>query len=39
LAGVTLKPRGYKILIEILGRSQLGTIAEVGYVFQERTWA
>ena len=36
LAGVTLKPRGYKILIEILGRSQVRTIAEVGYVFQER---
>ncbi len=36
LAGVTLKPRGYKILIEILARSQIRTIAEVGYVFQER---
>ena len=36
LAGVTLKPRGYKILIEILGRGRVTTIAEVGYVFQER---
>jgi len=36
LAGMTLKPRGYKILIEILGRSQVEKIAEVGYVFQER---
>lgn len=36
LADVALKPRGYKILIEILARSQVRTIAEVGYVFQER---
>jgi len=36
VAGVTLKPLGYKILIEVLGRSQVRTIAEVGYVFQER---
>jgi dolichol-phosphate mannosyltransferase len=36
LAGVTLNPVGYKILIEILGRSEIETISEVGYVFQER---
>jgi len=36
LEGVTFRPRGYKILIEILGRSQIGKIAEVGYVFRER---
>jgi len=36
LVDVTLKPRGYKILIEILGRCEIGKIAEVGYVFQER---
>jgi dolichol-phosphate mannosyltransferase len=36
LAGVILKPRGYKILIEILGRCDIGRIAEVGYVFRER---
>ncbi|MGA8153565.1 MAG: polyprenol monophosphomannose synthase [Terriglobales bacterium] len=36
LAGVTLSPRGYKILIEIIARSKIGKIAEVGYVFQER---
>ncbi|HEY9807219.1 MAG TPA: GtrA family protein, partial [Candidatus Obscuribacterales bacterium] len=27
---------GYKILIEVLGRSNIGRVAEVGYVFQER---
>jgi dolichol-phosphate mannosyltransferase len=37
LANVTLKPRGYKILIEVLGRGEIDKIAEVGYVFQERT--
>jgi dolichol-phosphate mannosyltransferase len=36
LAGVTMHPRGYKILIEILGRGHIGRIAEVGYVFRER---
>jgi dolichol-phosphate mannosyltransferase len=36
LAGVTLKPLGYKILIEILARGEVRKIAEVGYVFQER---
>lgn len=36
LAGVTLWPRGYKILIEILGRGRITNICEVGYVFRER---
>jgi dolichol-phosphate mannosyltransferase len=39
IAGVALNPLGYKILIEILGRgsSNIGRVAEVGYVFRERT--
>jgi dolichol-phosphate mannosyltransferase len=36
LVGVTLMPRGYKILIEILARSDIVEIAEVGYVFRDR---
>src|SRR5256885_15086475 len=36
IAGETLSPLGYKILIEVLGRSRIGRIAEVGYVFRER---
>jgi len=35
IAGSTLNPVGYKILIEVLG-AQWALIAEVGYVFQER---
>jgi dolichol-phosphate mannosyltransferase len=31
-----LNPEGYKILLEVLGRGQVGKISEVGYVFQER---
>ena len=31
-----LNPQGYKILLEILGRGEIGEISEVGYVFQER---
>lgn len=31
-----LSPVGYKILLEVLGRGDVGTVAEVGYVFQER---
>lgn len=31
-----LNPQGYKILLEILGRGEIGQISEVGYVFQER---
>ncbi|WP_442786421.1 glycosyltransferase [Leptothoe sp. PORK10 BA2] len=36
IAGHTLNPVGYKILLEVIGRGQVGDIAEVGYVFQER---
>jgi dolichol-phosphate mannosyltransferase len=36
LAGVTLNPVGYKILLEVIGRGKVGSIAEVGYVFCER---
>lgn len=36
LIGLTLRPRGYKILIEILARAKIASIAEVGYVFHER---
>nr|WP_290227417.1 glycosyltransferase [Trichocoleus desertorum] len=36
IAGKTLSPVGYKILIEVLGRGSIGRVAEVGYVFQER---
>jgi dolichol-phosphate mannosyltransferase len=36
IAGATLSPVGYKILIEVIGRGDIKEIAEVGYVFQER---
>jgi dolichol-phosphate mannosyltransferase len=36
LAGVTLNPVGYKILLEVIGRGEVRSIAEVGYVFCER---
>ncbi|MBD2603952.1 glycosyltransferase [Scytonema hofmannii FACHB-248] len=36
IAGVTLNPVGYKILLEVIGRGKIGEIAEVGYVFCER---
>ncbi|HEY9664176.1 MAG TPA: GtrA family protein, partial [Allocoleopsis sp.] len=36
IAGCSLSPVGYKILIEVMGRGQIDQIAEVGYVFQER---
>lgn len=36
IAGPLLNPKGYKILLEVLGRGDIDTIAEVGYVFQER---
>jgi dolichol-phosphate mannosyltransferase len=36
IAEQTLDPLGYKILLEVLGRGQIGQVAEVGYVFQER---
>jgi dolichol-phosphate mannosyltransferase len=37
LAGVELDPLGYKILIEVVARSNPRWIGEVGYVFRERT--
>jgi dolichol-phosphate mannosyltransferase len=37
IAGPRLHPKGYKILLEVLGRGDIQQIAEVGYVFQERT--
>jgi len=37
IAGAALSPLGYKILIEVIGRGRIGRIAEVGYVFRERT--
>jgi dolichol-phosphate mannosyltransferase len=37
IAGRTLNPKGYKILIEVLGRGDIRFITEVGYIFQERT--
>ncbi len=36
VAGVELKPAGYKILIEVLSRGRARWIAETGYVFRER---
>ncbi|MBS3027055.1 MAG: glycosyltransferase [Dolichospermum sp. DET50] len=37
IANATLNPIGYKILIEVISRGQVGEIAEAGYVFRERT--
>jgi dolichol-phosphate mannosyltransferase len=34
--GVPLRPEGYKILVEVLGRGRARWIAEVPYVFRER---
>lgn len=36
IAGVSLNPVGYKILLEVIGRGRIGRVAEVGYVFRER---
>lgn len=36
IAGRTLSPLGYKILIEVIARGKVPWIGEVGYVFQER---
>ncbi|PPJ62443.1 glycosyltransferase [Cuspidothrix issatschenkoi] len=36
IAGATMNPVGYKILLEVIGRGQVGEIAEAGYVFRER---
>lgn len=37
IAGATMNPVGYKILLEVLGRGKIDEIAEVGYVFRERS--
>lgn len=36
LTGIVLRPRGYKILVEVLARGRVPNVAEVGYVFRER---
>ena len=36
IANCLMNPLGYKILIEVLGRGNIGSVAEVGYIFQER---
>lgn len=36
IAGRLLNPAGYKILVEVLARGKLATVAEIGYVFRER---
>ncbi|MEN9251148.1 MAG: glycosyltransferase family 2 protein [Thermostichales cyanobacterium BF3_bins_165] len=36
IANRILQPKGYKILIEVLGRGDIARIQEVGYVFQSR---
>jgi len=37
IADIELHPKGYKILLEVIGRGQVEVIDEAGYVFQERT--
>ncbi|MEM6518527.1 MAG: glycosyltransferase [Cyanobacteria bacterium P01_C01_bin.70] len=37
IAGTELNPKGYKILLEVIGRGNIQIIDEAGYVFQERT--
>jgi dolichol-phosphate mannosyltransferase len=36
IAGIEMRPCGYKILLEVLARGYPGRISEVGYIFQER---
>ncbi len=36
IAGVELRPTGFKTLIEVLGRGRVGEVAEVGYSMRER---
>jgi dolichol-phosphate mannosyltransferase len=36
IAGIPLNPLGYKILVEVIARGNIQSIAEVGYVFRER---
>lgn len=37
VGGILLDPLGYKILVEVVGRGRIQSIAEVPYVFRERT--
>ncbi len=37
IANAILNPVGYKILLEVIGRGKVSQLAEVGYVFRERT--
>ncbi len=37
IAETELNPKGYKILLEVIGRGNIQAIDEAGYVFQERT--
>lgn len=37
IEGVDLEPKGYKILLEVLVKGDYETVAEVPYVFRERT--
>ena len=37
IADAEMSPLGYKILIEVVGRGRIRSIAETGYVFRERT--
>ncbi|MDZ8240263.1 MAG: glycosyltransferase [Nostoc sp. ChiQUE01a] len=37
IANARLNPVGYKILLEVIGRGKVNQVAEVGYVFRERT--
>src|SRR5215468_5152698 len=37
IAGVTMSPLGYKILLEVVARGRARWIGEVGYVFRERS--
>jgi dolichol-phosphate mannosyltransferase len=36
VAGRAMSPLGYKILVEVIGRGEIHSIGEVGYVFRER---
>lgn len=36
IAGAVMNPVGYKILLEVLARGKIRSLAEVGYIFQER---
>lgn len=38
IEGIKLKPSGYKILLEILGRGKYETIVEIPFTFRNRSW-